>query len=69
MLRSLIERALLDLCFLTHGFNDPIGKGVFAMLRCFSFGSSNIHGASKGAIPEKIKTSVKMDGTTEESEK
>ena len=49
------QRALLDLRSFTHGFNDPIGKGVFAMLRCFSFGSSNIHGASIGAIPEKIK--------------
>ena len=28
------------------------------MLRCFSFGSSNIHGASMGAIPEKKDTSL-----------
>jgi hypothetical protein len=39
------------------------------MLRCFSFGSSNIHGPGIGAIPEKIKIPVEMDGTTGESEK
>jgi hypothetical protein len=44
---------------------DSIGIGIVAMIRCFSFGFSNIHGASMDAIPEKIMIPVKMDGTTE----
>jgi hypothetical protein len=39
------------------------------MIRCFSFSSSNIHGASMGAILEKIKTLTKMDGTTGKNKK
>jgi hypothetical protein len=36
------------------------------MIRCFSFGFSNIHGASMDAIPEKIMIPVKMDALQKE---
>ena len=67
---ALIEqRALLDLRSHTHGFNDPTGIGVFAMIRCFSFGSSNRHGPSMDENPEKINMSPYIDGTTEATKK
>jgi hypothetical protein len=50
------QRALLDLRSDTHGFNDPIGIGIVTMIRCFRFGSSNIHGSSMGENPKKSNT-------------
>src|SRR5664280_3670904 len=63
------NRALLDLRSHTNRLNDPVGIGVFAMRRCFGFGSSNIHDPSMCENPEKIKTSPKIDGTTKKTQK